>query len=266
VELKEVIGRRRTIRFFIPFREVEREKIQKMLEAARRSSCAGNVMNVRAIVIWRDQASDELIKAITPPIGYQQMQTAPCFLLWYNEPGVYEGARWIESVLGLADVRRIGTNVEATKAEINERLRPGFMAAGAAMGLAPFAYMDVGQAIAQATLVAYDEGLGSCLMSGPAIERAAKLLDLPESAVPVCLQAVGYPAESWEAGGQTPKPPFEEMFFEMKYGQPFEGDEAVVEELSDSRMIQEPAPLPWREEELIYLARALDLEDRILSD
>ncbi|MEE8422672.1 MAG: nitroreductase family protein [Dehalococcoidia bacterium] len=265
MELKEVIGRRRTIRFFLPYRQVEREKIQKMLEAARRASCAGNVMNVRAIVIWREQASDELIKAITPPIGYQQMQTAPCFLLWYNEPGVYEGARWIESVLELADVRRIGTDVEATKAEINERLRPTFVAAGAAMGVAPLAYMDVGQAIAQATLVAYDEGLGSCLMSGPATERAATLLELPETVIPVCLQAVGYPAESWQAGGQTPKPPLDEMFFEMTYGQPFESDEAVVAELHETQMIQDPAPLPGREEELTFLTRALDLEDRILN-
>ena len=31
MELKEVIGRRRTIRFFLPFRPVERAKIQKML-------------------------------------------------------------------------------------------------------------------------------------------------------------------------------------------------------------------------------------------
>ena len=35
MEFKEVIGRRRSIRFFDPDRPVEREKIQKMLEAAR---------------------------------------------------------------------------------------------------------------------------------------------------------------------------------------------------------------------------------------
>ena len=54
-------SRRRSIRIFLPYRPVEREKVQKMLEAARRSSCAGNVMNVRAVVIWRDEASKELI-------------------------------------------------------------------------------------------------------------------------------------------------------------------------------------------------------------
>jgi hypothetical protein len=47
MEFKQVIGRRRSIRFFLPFRPVERSKIQKMLEAARRASCVGNVNNAR---------------------------------------------------------------------------------------------------------------------------------------------------------------------------------------------------------------------------
>ena len=42
MEFKEVIGRRRSIRFFEPDKPVEREKIQIMLEAARLSSCAVN--------------------------------------------------------------------------------------------------------------------------------------------------------------------------------------------------------------------------------
>ncbi|HXF50799.1 MAG TPA: nitroreductase family protein, partial [Dehalococcoidia bacterium] len=103
MEVKEVIGRRRTIRFFLPFRPVERAKIQKMLEAARHASCVGNVMNVRAIVIWKDQASPELIRAITPPLGYQQMQTAPVFILWYNETAAYEVNKWINDLHQLAE-------------------------------------------------------------------------------------------------------------------------------------------------------------------
>ncbi|HJP40581.1 MAG TPA: nitroreductase family protein, partial [Dehalococcoidia bacterium] len=108
MELKEVIGRRRTIRFYLPHRTVEREKLQKMLEAARHASCAGNVMNVRAIIIWRDQTSPALLKAIAPRIGYQQMHTAPVFIMWCSEASVYHGANWIESVLSLAAARRIG--------------------------------------------------------------------------------------------------------------------------------------------------------------
>jgi nitroreductase len=90
MEVKRVLGNRRSIRFYLPFRPVEREKIQKMLEAARRASCVGNLTVARAIVIWKEQASPELIKAITPPLGYQQMQTAPVFILWYHDTMSYE--------------------------------------------------------------------------------------------------------------------------------------------------------------------------------
>ena len=63
MELKEILGRRRTIRFYLPFRPVERAKIEKMLEAARRASCVGNINNTRAVVIWREQASEKLMQA-----------------------------------------------------------------------------------------------------------------------------------------------------------------------------------------------------------
>jgi len=237
-----------------------------MLEAARRASCAGNVMNVRAIVIWREQTSEKILKAIAPRIGYQQMHTAPVFIFWYSESSVYYGDAWPDTVLKLAEARRIGVDIEATKAEINEKLRPGFLIAGKAMAVAPLAFMDVGQAIAQATLVAYEEGLGSCLMSSPRLEKVAKLFNLPDTAVPVCIQALGYPAESWEAGGQTPKPPLGEMFFDMEVGNPFDADPEVDEELTRTKMHQAPAPLPWRDAELEYLTRALALEKTVLNE
>ena len=266
MELKEAIGRRRTIRFFLPYKPVEREKVQKMLEAARRASCAGNVMNVRAIVIWREKASEKIIKAIAPRIGYQQMHTAPVFIFWYSEASVYIGDAWPDSVLRLAEARRIGVDVEATKREINEKLRPGFLVGGKMMSTAPLAFMDVGQAIAQATLVAYEEGLGSCLMASPRLDKVAKLFNLPESATPVCVQALGYPAESWEAGGQTPKPPLGEMFFDMEVGTSFVPDPRVEQELCAAKMTQAPAPLPWRDAELKYLMQALSLEKTLLNE
>ena len=43
MQLKEVIGKRRSIRFLLPYKPVEPEKIQRMLEAARIASHWGNV-------------------------------------------------------------------------------------------------------------------------------------------------------------------------------------------------------------------------------
>jgi nitroreductase len=265
MEVKRVIGNRRTIRFYLPFRPVERGKIQKMLEAARRASCVGNVNNTRAVVIWKREASPELIKAITPPLGYQQMQTAPCFILWYNDTAAYQIDKWIEDLLDLVDQRRIGDDVELTKQVINRGLRAAFSVTWEQSAVSPLAYMDVGQAVAQATLVAWDEGLATCCMSSPRLEQIGKLLELPDTAVPVCLQSVGYPAESWEAGGQTRKAPFTDLFSEMKHGRTFKEDPEVEEELKREGLVQEAAPLPWRDAELVYLRNALGLEAQIIA-
>ncbi|MGB6836842.1 MAG: nitroreductase family protein [Dehalococcoidia bacterium] len=260
MELKEVLGNRRTIRFYLPFKPVEREKILKMMEAARRASCVGNVNATNAIIIWRDKASPELLQALTPALGYQQMQTAPCFILWYQNTMAYEVSKWIQNLLDLADTGRVGMgDMGGTKEQIDKLLRAVFTPIWKQAAVSPLAFMDVGQAIAQATLVAYDEGLGTCCMSGPSVEQVAKLLKLPETAVPVCLMSVGYSAESPEAGGQTVKAPFEQLFFEMEYGRPLKEDPQVVEELEREKMIQQPAPLPWRQEELRYLRDALKL-------
>ena len=40
MEFKEVLGRRRSIRYFQPYREIEREKVQMVLKAARIASQA----------------------------------------------------------------------------------------------------------------------------------------------------------------------------------------------------------------------------------
>jgi hypothetical protein len=52
----------------------------------------------------------------------------------------------------------------------------------------------------------------------------------------------------------------EDLFFEMAHGKPFKSDPAVVEELKRDGLIQTPAPLPWRDAELKYIAHALNLE------
>jgi nitroreductase len=170
MELKEVIGRRRSIRIFAPYRPVERAKVQKMLEAARRASCAGNVMNIRAVVIWREKASKDLIDSIKLPLSYQQMQTAPVFIFWYDECMAYKGEHWVESVTELAETRRLGADLERTREEIEKMLAPAFRSMDPLQtGGSPGAIMDCGQAIAQATLIAYEEGLGTCLLGGPVL-------------------------------------------------------------------------------------------------
>ncbi len=87
MELFEVIGRRRSIRFLLPFRPVEREKIQCMLEAARLASHWGNVASLRALVIERDSAPQEVLDALPSPVGGYQVPLAPVLIIWYIETG-----------------------------------------------------------------------------------------------------------------------------------------------------------------------------------
>ena len=74
------------------------------------------------------------------------------------------------------------------------------------------------------------------------------------------LQTVGYPAEDPQAGGQRPRLPFGELFHMNRFGNPFPRAEEVVEELKQDQMLQAPAPLPYREAELEYLKKALDIK------
>lgn len=76
MELREVIGRRRSIRFVRPYRPVEPEKIQRTLEAARLASHWGNVQSLRAVVVFRHSAPPETLDALYAPIAGWQIRLA----------------------------------------------------------------------------------------------------------------------------------------------------------------------------------------------
>ncbi len=88
MEFKEVIGRRRSIRFFDPDRPVEREKIQKMLEAARLASCAVNAHWARAVVGFRDDLTEDQLKRLKTPVAALNVDLAPVHIHWFNDLGV----------------------------------------------------------------------------------------------------------------------------------------------------------------------------------
>jgi hypothetical protein len=120
--------------------------------------------------------------------------------------------------------------------------------------------LEVGQAVAHALLAAVDEGLGTCLVSLQR-ETARRILGCPESWTLMWVQLLGYPAESPEAGGQRPRPPFEEAYFEGRYGQAFRRDPKVVAQLEAAGMLRQAAPAPWREAEIRALARMFGLPE-----
>jgi nitroreductase len=257
MELREAIGRRRSIRFLRPYQPVEVEKIQRMLEAARLASHWGNVQSLRAVVVVRDRAPQEVIDELQAPIAGFQIRQAPVVIVWYLDTAAVDVQD--DRLRELLRAGALGFGPDKHEA-LEEQLIPVFETIKEGLKEPGTGEVDCGQGIAQATLMAFEQGLGTCCLATPNTEPIRISLGLPDSARVLLLQTVGYPAESPEAGGQRPRQPFDELFHLNTFGEPFPRSDDVVEELTDDRLFQDSAPLPWREAELDYLQRALDIE------
>jgi nitroreductase len=228
-----------------------------MLEAARIASHWGNVQSLRAVVVFRDSASPETLDALQAPIAGFQIRLAPVVIVWYIDCAAVDGqADRLRELLG-AGALGFG---EGKQDALEKQLIPIFQSIRDKLKEPGLGEVDCGQGIAQATLMAFEQGLGTCCLGSPNLDKIRISLKLPDTGRVLLLQTVGYPAETWEAGGQRPRRPFEELFHMNAYGEAFPRDPAVVAELERDKMFTTPAPLPWREAELAYLQKALGIK------
>jgi nitroreductase len=260
VEYKQVVGLRRSIRYYQPYRPVEREKVQIILEAARLSSRAVNADFALAIVVNRDDLSPDDRESLKTPTTTAQLDLAPVWIFWLIDPTAPKVGQ--TSLKQLVDVGALTPSHGWSHAYVDnvvwpQVLQPIMADAGTA---ALVAAVEAGLAINQALLAAVDEGLGTQLTALNA-GNAQRILGIPEHMIPIWIQLVGYPAEDIEAGGQRPRSPFERIYFEGRFGQPYERDEEVVEELRDCGMLMPEAPYSWRKEELRALSRMFGLPE-----
>lgn len=260
MEFKEVLGIRRSIRYFDPDRPVEREKIQKILEAMRVASCAVNAHWLRAVVVYREDLSDEQIESLMVPTAVSILELAPVHIYCYCDLGIVNRVK-SSRLQELVDAGALNPSHGWSKKFAEEFVYPQILKPlTESPAYAPAAAFDVGGAGTQGLLMAYDEGLGCCWTAfNP--EGAKKLMGIPDDWIPMYLMNVGYPLEDRNAGGQRPRPPFEELYFERRFGQPFHRDPIVAKELEEAKMIQPPAPLPGRKEEVRELSRKLGLPE-----
>ncbi len=210
MEVQEAIGTRRTYRFLLPHKPVELEKIQKMLEAARVASFWGNVQALRAVVVHRETASEEVTAALFAPVAGFQVEQAPVVIVWFLDYAALDEQS--DRLKELVEARVLGVDKPKALNALDSFLIPFFKKAMPQLKAAGLSEIDCGQGIAQATLVAIDQGLGTACLSTPNEEAIKKNLGLPDSAKVLLLMPVGYIAESKEAGGQRPRRPFEELF------------------------------------------------------
>jgi nitroreductase len=260
MEFNEVLGIRRSIRYFDPDRPVEREKIQKILEAMRIASCAMNAHWLRAVVVLRDEIPADTFEKIKLPVAGIIQELAPVHIYCYGDPSVFaedRGARLKE----LVDVGALNPSHGWTHRFVDEFVWPQLLEPMSRTPMYPLLMaFDSGGAATQGLLMAFQEGLGACWTTfNP--EAAKVAFDIPEDWIPYYVLNVGYPLESREAGGQRPRPPFGELYYEGRAGNPFPRDEAVVKELRERGMLQDQAPLPDRKQEVRELTRKLGLAE-----
>jgi nitroreductase len=247
MELREVIGNRRSIRYLDPDKSVEIEKIQRILEAARLASHFGNNNAAQALVIHRETASEEQLASLPSPVGGFQMKLAPVIILWYIEGNALDKAG--DRLRELVQCGAIGYGPNKVT-ELEETLVPLFNSIGEALKAPGMVDMDLGQAVAQATLMAFEQGLGTCCQGSADWSKVEKAFGLPDSCRIVVAQTVGYPLESPDAGGARPRLAFEDLFQLNSYDNPFPRSQAVLDGLAQDKLHQPAAPLPGREEEI----------------
>ncbi len=157
MELREAIGRRRSIRFLKPYKAVEPEKIQVMFEAARIASHWGNVQSLRGVAIFKDSATKEVLDNLEGIILGWQIKLAPCVIVWYLDPSAVDGQS--DSLLKLAEVGALGVGSKEVRVDgVQNTLIPIFSGLGDVLKAPGISEVDCGQGIAQATLAAYEFG------------------------------------------------------------------------------------------------------------
>ncbi len=280
VELKQVVGRRRSIRFFEPWRPVERERIQTILEAVYRAPRLLEADFVRVVVVQRDKLSAEQLTQLKTPTTTAQLDMASAYLFFFADVNELERVSDGSNLRELMSRGILNPSHGWTETYLDEKVIPYLRSILDDADRAPIAFRrpaegappvpmasrrvlaaarhSIGIAQAHALLAAVNQGLGVLLSA----LGAARVMTVPEGWVPAgSPMFVGYPGESVEAGGQRPREPLEEDFFELRYGHPFYREPAVVERLKAELMIQEPAPLSWRFDELRGMARKYGLPE-----
>jgi nitroreductase len=256
MELREVIGNRRSIRYLDPDKPVEIGKIQRMLEAARIASHFGNNNAIQALVVHRETATEEQIASLPSPVGGFQMELAQVVILWYVEGDSMDEAA--ERLRELVACGALGYGPDKNK-ELEETLVPLFSRIGEPLKAPGMVDMDCGQAVAQATLMAFELGLGTCCQGSGDWSKVEAAFNFPESCRIVVGQTVGYPLENPDAGGQRPRFPFEKLFQLNSIDNPFPRSQDVADELTRDKLFQAPAPLPGREEQIEEIRKKYNL-------
>jgi nitroreductase len=254
VPVLRTLGNRRSIRYFDADRTVERWKVESMLQAARFASCQGNINCTEAIVLRKDECDvwDELEECVSG-FNVQIIDQCSHLIIWLTNLNAWYG-RAVDGIstvsLAGGTTKYHGWNYEFSMTQTIPRLM-SFPTERTEMLLR----FETGQAVANAIAAGVGLGVGNILVAfGRKPGGVEKAFGLPPHYRFTWGHAIGYPLESPDAGGQRPRLKFERLFHDNAFGRPLASDPATVALLREKGLIQDPAPLPGRFEEIVAIA------------
>ena len=259
-DLFRAIGDRRSIRYFLPYRPVERWKVEMIFQAAHRSSRAINGSFIKTVAVERDEMDAETREALKTPTNTADLDMAPLYIFTYaNKLAAVGGPDRLKDLYDRgAFAPALGWSHEFIDRVVDETI------------LTPLSKDDwnrtwigsveAAQAIAHMLLMITALGLGACCKSFVA-ESVKERFKVPDHYYPIWMILVGYPAEHPQAGGMRPRPPLEDDYFWGDFETPFEPTDEVTRELERRQLLQPLAPYPWRAQEIRYISRAFGLPE-----
>lgn len=156
MDLYEAIRQRESCRAYDSARPVEREKLSRILEAARLAPSASNGQPWRFVVV-EDRALLDQLAPLTRGPGFNSfVKEAPCLIAVWEAPGSLS-------------VRFAAHHKQQE-----------------------FSSMDIGLAVGQLCLAATAEGLSTCIIGWFEEQKAKVLLQIPEKERLRLIVAVGY--------------------------------------------------------------------------
>jgi nitroreductase len=265
VPVFQAMGDRRSIRYYDPDRKVEDWKIEAMLQAARHSSCQGNINATEAIVVQKETCElwDEIEECVSG-FNVQVINQCSHVIFWLGNLHAWYGRAndGISSLaLSGAATQYHGWNYEFTMTQTVPRLMSFPLERTDTL-----LRFESGQAVANAITAGVALGVGNILLAfGRKPGGVEKAFGLPPNLKFTWAHAVGYPLEDRKAGGQRPRIKFEKLFHKDRYGNPMQPTPEVTEALKAKGLIQEQAPVSGRFEEIDALAARFGRDPGIVS-
>ena len=253
MELKAVIGRRRSMRFLGP---TARSSARSCRRCSRRRASRpfwGNVQALGAVVIERASAPPEVVQRCRgTAIGGFQFPPRPVVIVWTLDWGRASPRRATDCTSWSIAARPSASEPKKTH---DYRLDPDPVLPGGD-GQHPAGWLtelDCGQGIAQATLVAYEGARHRACSAARTTRSCAARSACPTRCACWCCRRSGIRREDPEAGGQRPRLPFESRFSLNRWGDGFRATRRWWTSRCRDGMIRDTAPPAYRQDELRWL-------------